>query len=117
MRFDEVELQPAMFDVDSATPPPAAPERVSIFRRFAALLIDVSLFAALALALSPLLPASMSALSSSILRSFRMERIFALIAEAESSSDSWPLVTFLRGRWYVSLRCVATQPRFGSSFV
>src|SRR5438067_8393688 len=70
MRFDEVELQPAMFDVDSATPPPAAPVRASIFRRFAALLVDVSLFAALALALSPLLPASMSALSVASLVGF-----------------------------------------------
>ena len=70
MRFDEVELQPAMFDVDSATPPPAARPRVSIFRRFAALLIDVSLFAALALALSPLLPASMSVLSIASLAGF-----------------------------------------------
>jgi uncharacterized RDD family membrane protein YckC len=69
MRFDEVELQPAMFDVDSATPPPSAP-RVSIFRRFAALLIDLSLFAALALALSPLLPASMSAISIASLAGF-----------------------------------------------
>ena len=70
MRFDEIELQPAMFDVDSGTPPPAAPKRVSIFRRFAALLIDVSLFAALALALSPLLPASMSVLSIASLAGF-----------------------------------------------
>jgi uncharacterized RDD family membrane protein YckC len=72
MRFDEVELQPAVFDVDvdSATPPPAAPARVSVFRRFAALLIDVSLFAALALALSPLLPASMSAISIASLAGF-----------------------------------------------
>ena len=69
MRFDEVELQPAMFDVDSATPPPAAPSHVSI-RRFAALLIDLSLFAALALALSPLLPASMSAISIASLAGF-----------------------------------------------
>jgi uncharacterized RDD family membrane protein YckC len=70
MRFDEVELQPAAFDVDSATPPPAAPVHVSIFRRFAALVIDMSLFAALALALSPLLPASMSAISIASLAGF-----------------------------------------------
>ncbi|MGA8809666.1 MAG: RDD family protein [Thermoanaerobaculia bacterium] len=66
MRFDEIELQPATFDVDSAAPPPHSP----IFRRFAALLIDVSLFAALALALSPLLPASMSAISIASLAGF-----------------------------------------------
>jgi uncharacterized RDD family membrane protein YckC len=70
MRFDEVELQPATFDVDSDDPPPAAPVRTSIVRRFAALLIDVSLFAALALALSPLLPASMSAVSIASLAGF-----------------------------------------------
>src|SRR5437763_16858715 len=70
MRFDEVELQPATFDVDSATPPPAAPVRASISRRFAALVIDVSLFAALALDLSQLLPASMSVLSIASLAGF-----------------------------------------------
>jgi uncharacterized RDD family membrane protein YckC len=70
MRFDEVELQPAIFDDDSSDLAPAAPTRVSIFRRFAALLIDLSLFAALALALSPLLPASMSAISVASLAGF-----------------------------------------------
>src|SRR5438045_1111718 len=69
MRFDEIELQPAVIDVDSVAPPPAA-VRASIFRRFAALLIDLSLFAALALALSPLLPASMSVLSIASLAGF-----------------------------------------------
>jgi hypothetical protein len=70
MRFDEVELQPAIVDVDSATPSAAERGSVSIFRRFAALLVDVSLFAALALALSPLLPASMSAISIGSLAGF-----------------------------------------------
>lgn len=68
MRFDEVELQPATFDDDSAAPPPSAP--ASFFRRLAALLIDLSLFAALGLALSPLLPASMSAISIASLAGF-----------------------------------------------
>jgi hypothetical protein len=68
MRFDEVELQPATFDVDSAAPPPSAP--ASFFRGLAALLIDLSLFAALGLALSPLLPASMSAISIASLAGF-----------------------------------------------
>lgn len=72
MRFDEVELQPVIFDLDAATPPPAAaaPAPPSIFRRLAALLIDLSLFAALAMALSPLLPASMSAISVASLAGF-----------------------------------------------
>lgn len=62
MRFDEIELEAvplggvdAAEDV-SAPPPPepsAAPSRV---RRLLALLTDLSLFAALTLALSPLLP-------------------------------------------------------------
>jgi uncharacterized RDD family membrane protein YckC len=68
MRFDEVELQPVTFDVAPATPSPSA--SVSIFRRLAALLIDLSLFAALGLALSPLLPASMSVISIASLAGF-----------------------------------------------
>jgi hypothetical protein len=68
MRFDEVELQPATFDVDAATQPPSVSP--SFFRRLAALLIDLSLFAALGLALSPLLPASMSAISIASLAGF-----------------------------------------------
>jgi len=59
MRFDEVELEPVTFDLSEPAPPPAA-ARSPFFRRVAALLIDLSLFAALGLALSPLLPASVS---------------------------------------------------------
>jgi uncharacterized RDD family membrane protein YckC len=70
MRFDEIKLQPAMFDADSATPPPPEPIRSSIVRRFAALVVDVSLFGALALALSPLLPAPMSVISIASLAGF-----------------------------------------------
>jgi uncharacterized RDD family membrane protein YckC len=66
MRFDEVELQAVTFDVDPATPPRPA----SIFKRLAALLTDLSLFAALGLALSPLLPASMSAISIASMAGF-----------------------------------------------
>jgi uncharacterized RDD family membrane protein YckC len=66
MRFDEIELQAVTVDVDPAPPP--APS--SIFKRLAALLIDLSLFAALGLALSPLLPASMSAISIASLAGF-----------------------------------------------
>jgi uncharacterized RDD family membrane protein YckC len=58
MRFDEVELEPVTFELPEPAPPPAV--RASFLRRAAALLIDVSLFAALSLALSPLLPPSTS---------------------------------------------------------
>jgi len=70
MRFDEVELEPVIFDVDPTPPPSTAPARVSILRRLAALLIDLSLFAALGMALSPLLPASMSTISIASLAGF-----------------------------------------------
>jgi len=55
MRFDEVELQSVPFDAEPAPPPSAAP-RTPILKHTLALLTDLSLFAALALALSPLLP-------------------------------------------------------------
>jgi uncharacterized RDD family membrane protein YckC len=67
MRFDEIELQAVTVDVDPAAPP-SVPS--SIFKRLAALLIDLSLFAALALALSPILPSSMSAISIASLAGF-----------------------------------------------
>jgi len=62
MRFDEVELEPAVpVEVADDTPSieiePSAAD-ASRFRRMMALLTDLSLFAALALALSPLLPAN-----------------------------------------------------------
>jgi hypothetical protein len=68
MRFDEIELQPAAFDVDMTAPPSVA--RAGVLRRAAALLTDLSLFAALGLALSPLLPASMSVVSIASLAGF-----------------------------------------------
>jgi uncharacterized RDD family membrane protein YckC len=69
MRFDEIELQPATFETDpaGATSPPAT---ASIFKRLAALLVDLSLFAALGMAMSPLLPASMSVISIASLAGF-----------------------------------------------
>lgn len=64
-RFDEIELQPAIFEFAEVAPPQ---ESVALnglqpalrVRRLLALLTDLSLFIALALALSPLLPPSMS---------------------------------------------------------
>src|SRR5205809_7118794 len=56
-RFDEIELEPVVFDPpqqEEIEHAPAAPRH----RRLLALLTDLSLFVALALALSPLLPPS-----------------------------------------------------------
>jgi hypothetical protein len=68
MRFDEVELQPVTFDSENAVALPST--RTPFLRRLAALLVDLSLFAALGMALSPLLPASMSAISIASLAGF-----------------------------------------------
>lgn len=58
MRFDEVELQavPVALEIDEPPAPVQTSERASFGRRFLALLVDLSLFAALTLTLSPLLP-------------------------------------------------------------
>jgi hypothetical protein len=71
MRFDEIELQSVTLDADSsATAPPSPSSISSFFRHAAALLIDLSLFAALGMALSPLLPSSMSVISIASLAGF-----------------------------------------------
>lgn len=69
MRFDEIELQPAVFEPESSAPP-SPPATASFFKRLAALLTDLSLFAALGMAMSPLLPASMSVISIASLAGF-----------------------------------------------
>ena len=57
MRFDELELQTTLpVDIDSSPPGTCDLRPASRFRRLFALLIDLSLFAALTLALMPLLP-------------------------------------------------------------
>ena len=55
MRFDELQLEPVVFEAPVVE---SSVVHASRFRRFLALITDLSLFAALALALSPLLPAS-----------------------------------------------------------
>lgn len=72
MRFDEVELQPAVFDVASEPEAPATEIASPAPRpkRAAALLTDLSLFAALALALSPLLPVTSTVLPQIALGGF-----------------------------------------------
>ncbi len=69
MKFDEVELEAMPFDVPALTQP-SADSDAPRFKRLAALLIDLSLFAALALALSPLLPASLNRLALGALAGF-----------------------------------------------
>ena len=58
-RFDEIELElePETFEVPETTA--SAIEHAPRFRRFLSILTDLSLFVALSLALSPLLPDSM----------------------------------------------------------
>jgi hypothetical protein len=72
MRFDEIELQPVTVDVDvdATAPSTSLVTPTPLLKRGAALLTDLSLFAALGLALSPLLPASMSAVSIGSLAGF-----------------------------------------------
>jgi uncharacterized RDD family membrane protein YckC len=63
MRFDEVELEPDVFGSEPATTEnvaPSAGEPAPRFKRLLALLADLSLFVALTLALSPLLPVGAS---------------------------------------------------------
>ncbi len=58
MRFDEIELEavPLGGIEEAPAPPPPATDDAPRLRRLAALLTDLSLFAALVIALSPLLP-------------------------------------------------------------
>ena len=68
MRFDEIELETVPFgsEVVASPPPPSLSSAAPRIRRLLALITDLSVFAALALALSPLLPeaASWSAIAS-----------------------------------------------------
>lgn len=78
MRFDEVELAPSVFDAEveeaepTALPSPVASACIPAARwkRLLTLLTDVSLFVALALAMSPLLPAAMNAVAVAALAAF-----------------------------------------------
>jgi len=70
MRFDEVELQAVPLELEPDLPPPPATPRISFFKHALALLTDLSLFAALSLALSPLLPQSASPLALIALSGF-----------------------------------------------
>lgn len=60
MRFDEIELESVPLGIDDAVPQTAVVEpetdRAPFGKQFLAVLTDVSLFAALVLALTPLLP-------------------------------------------------------------
>ena len=70
MRFDEVELQAVPFEAEEAAPSPPAAPRTQRVKHLLALLTDLSLFAALSLALSPLLPQPTTRLALSALAGF-----------------------------------------------
>ena|SRR5947209_8311039 len=70
MRFDEMELEPVIFDIGGPAPEEALLTHAPRLRRLAALLIDLSLFAALSLALSPLLPSTLSWMALAALSGF-----------------------------------------------
>lgn len=77
-RFDEIELEPVVFGAAPVAAPASLPAEAEtdasapLARRALALLIDLSLFAALAIALSPLLPSTMSRLTLTALGGFVM---------------------------------------------
>lgn len=56
MRFDEIELDAVPLGIEDDAAPRIATERAPLSRRLLALLTDLSLFAAIVLALLPLLP-------------------------------------------------------------
>jgi len=72
MRFDEIELEPVPFGNDEAVPAEIAAPSGSAprIKRLFALLTDLSLFVALTLALSPLLPAARNQLALGALSGF-----------------------------------------------
>lgn len=75
MRFDEVELEAVVVDVVDEPPllesvSSAPPDHAPLARRLLALITDLSLFLALALALSPLLPASKNPFAIAALAGF-----------------------------------------------
>jgi uncharacterized RDD family membrane protein YckC len=76
-RFDEIDLEPVAFDVApvAASIPEvsdslSAPSRAPLARRTFALLVDLSLFAALTFSLSPLLPSPLERLALAALAGF-----------------------------------------------
>src|SRR5258706_6626 len=77
-RFDEIELEPVTFGAAPVATSASLPVEIDrdasapLARRALALLIDLSLFAALAIALSPLLPSTLSRLTLAALGGFVM---------------------------------------------
>ena len=77
-RFDEIELEPVpeLVPIEAVAPAEAVvyteavADRAPLFRRLLALLTDLSLFVALTLALSPLLPMTRSTASIVALAGF-----------------------------------------------
>ena len=68
--FDQIELQPATFAADETPAPAPSLEHAPRFRRLLAVITDLSLFVALSLALSVLLPASTNWIAIAALAGF-----------------------------------------------
>ena len=85
MKFDEVELESVPFEIAATTTEPAAGADAPRLKRLAALIIDLSLFAALALALSPLLPAARGPLAVGALA------VFVVVVSYYYYAGSWLL--------------------------
>ena len=70
MSFDQIELQTVGFPADDVPAETSALEHAPRFRRLLALITDLSLFVALSLALSPLLPAATNWIATAALGGF-----------------------------------------------
>lgn len=104
MRFDEVELEAVPFEVAADTEPAAVSDHAPRLKRLAALLIDLSLFAALGLALSPLLPTARNPWSVGALAGFMVVVSYYYFA------GTWLLWGKTIGGTIFDVRVVPTRP-------
>ena len=103
MRFDEIEFESVPLDITSATEP-ASDTDAPRLKRLAALIIDLSLFAALSLALSPLLPASRNPWAVGALAGF------VVVVSYYYYAGTWMLWGKTIGGTIFDVRVVPTRP-------
>src|SRR5260370_41986614 len=99
MGFDELELEPVVFESAAV---PATETGASWYRRLLALLTDVSVFVALSLALSPLLPAGRGWIPIAALAGF------VLVVSYYSFVGAWLLWGKTVGGAIFDVRVIAT---------